>query len=88
MNIYPGVYTAIGTSITPVAVTLDLGGDSRTIVPVLSSGNMYLSGFSGNNSTGGAQSYHQNGYPIILVSSGSTGITLSGNVTSTGLQCR
>ena len=81
--IFPGVYTTdIGSAVTPVAITLDLNGDSRTIVPVISSGNVYLSGFSANNAVGGSLAYQKNGYEVLLLSNGGTGIVLSGDVTA------
>jgi hypothetical protein len=83
VNIYPGVYTTdIGSSGTPVTITLDLGGDSRTIVPIMSLGDIYLSGFSGDNTVGGSLQYQKNGYGVYLTSGGNTGIVLSGNITS------
>lgn len=80
VNVVPGFYTAIGTSATPVSVTLDLGGDSRTIVPIVSAGNIFLSEFKGDNN--GAMPSQGDGYPVVLISNGTTGISLSGDVTS------
>ncbi len=79
VTISPGIYTGIGTSATPVALTLDLGADSRTLVPVASTGDIYLSGFTADNSGSGAEN---NGYNVSLISGGTNGITLSGNISS------
>ncbi len=46
VNIRPGIYAGVGTSNSPVAIILDLGGDSRTLVPIASSAGIYLSGFT------------------------------------------
>ena len=59
-----------------INITLNLGGDSRTIVPLVSSSIMYLSGYNASNTTGGTSSYQQNGYQTCLVSAGN--IVLSG----------
>ena len=87
VDIFPGVYTGkIGSSGSPVTLTLDLGGNSRTLVPVISQDDVFLSGFTANNS--GAMVSQKNGYPVLVASNGATGISLSGNIstlhTSTG----
>ena len=83
MNIFPGVYTSdIGSSSVAVAITLDFGGDGRTLVPLITTGNMYLSGFTADNTVGGANTAQNNGYGVDLLSAGTTGIALSGSVTS------
>lgn len=81
-NIYPGVYTTIGASGSPTALTLSLGGDSRTIVPIVSTGDMYLNGLNANNTVGGSLQYQLNGYTAEVVSGGPIGITLSNNLTT------
>ncbi len=83
VNIYPGAYVGnIGSSVAAVNLTLDLGGDSRTIAPIVAAGNMYMASFAANNTAGGPSSYQNDGYPILLVSGGTTGILLTGTVTS------
>ena len=79
VNILPGIYLDIGSSTLPVRLTLDLGGDSRTIVPVLGRRGIYLSGFTANNPGGGVT---DGGYAVSLVSGSEGGISLNGDVTS------
>jgi hypothetical protein len=72
VNISPGVYGRIGTSITPVNLTLNFDGDSRTLVPISSSGGIFLSSLTADNVVGGAQSFQQAGYDVTLIGSGIT----------------
>src|SRR5205823_5927999 len=82
VNINPGGYATIGASGSPVSVAINTGADSRTIVPILTTGDMYLIGFTANNtSAGGAtNAYQNNGYAVFLVSGANLG--LGGSVTS------
>lgn len=80
VNLRPGGYTSIGTALDPVSITLDLGGDSRTLVPLLAFNNMYLDTYQANNTVGGAQPYQNNGYVAMLMSQNN--INFAGSVTA------
>src|SRR5262249_21621873 len=84
VTIVPGLYSgSIGHLGPHVTITPDRGGDSRTIVLVLSANNIYLSGFvADNTSGGGALGYQNNGYRVLIGSGGLFGIDLAGDVTS------
>jgi hypothetical protein len=85
VNINPGSYVSIGSKASPALLTLDLGGDSRTLVPLVSSGSMFIGGLTANNIVGGSQPFQNNGYTVALISggaSGATGIDIEGNLTS------
>lgn len=95
ITIQPGVYETIGTSTTPVSLTLDFGGDSRLLVPLITNGalgggtGIFVSGVNANNATaGGALPFQNNGYDVHLIGFGTgsppgqTGNRISGNITS------
>jgi fibronectin-binding autotransporter adhesin len=82
VTIKPGAYNTIGTSLVPVSVTLDLGGDSRTLVPIVSAGDIFVRNVTADNTVGGAQSYQKNGYDLTLISNGNLGTNITGSVTA------
>jgi len=88
INIVPGIYGSIGSSGSPVNLTLDFGGDSRLLVPIVSNSNnggIFLSGLTATNTVGGTQAYQKNGYDAHFVNTGGAAdsIIISGNLTST-----
>src|SRR5690606_2342017 len=76
----------IGASGNPVLITLDLNGDARTRVPLVSKGNLYLTGYNavnpGGHPTTDPRSNH--GYGVYLVSGGSNGLSLTSGVNTSG----
>lgn len=95
ITIQPGVYDTIGTSTTPVSLTLDFGGDSRLLIPLITNGalgggtGIFVSGVNANNATaGGALPFQNNGYDVHLIGFGTgfppgqAGNRISGNITS------
>ncbi|MBS1994027.1 MAG: hypothetical protein JSS83_26125, partial [Cyanobacteria bacterium SZAS LIN-3] len=86
LNVQPGVYSGVGTSANPVNLTLDFGGDSRLLVPIVSNSGVFLSGLTADNTVGGTVPFAVNGYDAHFISySGSTADStrISGNLTST-----
>ena len=74
VTIYPGGYSSdIGSAGSPSSLTLSMG-DSRTIAPIVSQGNIYLSGLTTNSSL----------VPVFLASAGNTGIVFGGNAGTAG----
>ena len=95
ININAGAYLSIGTQNSPVNLTLDFGGDSRLLVPLVTNSTsqgegIYLSGLNASNQTaGGTFAYENNGYDVHLIgfnlnagTNNVPGNRISGNVTS------
>lgn len=81
VTINPGGYGTIGASGSPTNITLDLGGDSRTLVPIVVTGNAFIGDFTGDNAVGAAgPAYLQNGY-LTMMTTGAN-LTISGAVTA------
>lgn len=66
VNIAPGVYGSIGSSISPASITFDAGNDPRTLLPLVSAGDTFLGNVSNQVND------------LIVVSGGQ--IRLSGNL--------
>lgn len=66
VNIAPGVYSSIGSSASPASITFDAGNDPRTLLPLVSAGDTFLSNVSNQVND------------LIVVSGGQ--IRLSGNL--------
>ncbi len=86
INVLPGVggvtltvgaYDNIDTSGNPVNLTLNFGGDGRLLVPIICTGQIFLSGLTADNAGGGAVN---DGYGVHLISF--AGISISGDITS------
>lgn len=95
ITIRAGVYDTIGTQSNPVNLTLDFGGDSRLLVPLVTNSTsqgegIYVSGVNANNSTvGGTLAYERNGYDVHLIgyslnlgSGGVPGNRISGSISA------
>ncbi len=81
-NISLNGYSGIGTSASTVALQIDFGGDSRLLVPIVSTQGVFASSVVADNTVpGGTLPYQLNGYNLNLIDVGS-GIVLSGNTTS------
>lgn len=95
INIVAGPYQTIGTLATPVNLTLDFGGDSRLLVPLMTytattGEGIFVSGVNANNATvGGTFAYENNGYDVHLLGYGlapgsmtQPGNKITGNITA------